>query len=203
MFCFKCGEQLRENSIFCHKCGAKVNADNNNEARENSNVVKNVNSELNEDYKSKVNNPQVFLGPFHKYGELMNISGRSPRKDYVWVSLMSSIPYVGILFFLIFGIPVMIRRCHDFEGKNQDLEGRNQGGDPTLIIMGIVIVGRILLIVIALGNSEILGLRENELVPCLIFVLLFLLPIEIGLLCAKGKNGRNKYGPNPLDFDPS
>ena len=62
MFCFKCGEQLRENSIFCHKCGAKIKADNNNEARDNSNIaVENTNSESNEDYKSKVNNPQVFL----------------------------------------------------------------------------------------------------------------------------------------------
>ena len=174
MNCSVCSTQFKPNARFCGVCGASVTIE-----------------DLGYDNDGKsTENPMIGFGQAIKLGfsKYADFGGRATRAEYWWwlllVVLVGWVPLIGTLFTLVTFIPsfaVTSRRLHDVgrSGWWQAL--------PWLLVVVTVITG------VLSGSNDLWAILAVVSVLSAIAVWILLLV----WLCMRGREGANKYGPDP------
>lgn len=222
MFCAYCGKELPSNVVFCPYCGNKSvipkDEDNNTRIIEPSYQGQETVNNCNENTTDVMTNPTItgstyydsigsnsenilekddptYANPFSKTG-LFNYRGRRSRSDYFKVgcttaiiqNALKKVPVVNVIviFVLIYvNFTNASKRLHDID-------------KPTSWAIVLGILDFVCGFIIGVVETSVSGVGSFNTV--MLSIAIPFIP-RIILLCIKGTDGPNQYGPDPLAIE--
>lgn len=219
MFCAYCGKELPPDAAFCPYCGNKavkpkegidttaiepINQDltydsysNNSDTAANSNAADSI---PGESIEVKLKNVSEKDEPTHaklfsKTG-LFNYRGRRSRSDYFKVGCTTAIIQNALKKVPIINVVILFLLIYvNFTNASKRLHDINK---PTVWAVALVVLDFISGFVMGFGESFVGGAGSFNTV---LLVLAIPFVPRIILLCIKGTDGPNQYGPDPLALD--
>lgn len=206
-FCAYCGEKLPSNITFCPFCGNKIivpKEDINTENVESTYSDKGTdgtsydNIRLGSDSISEKDDP-TYAKPFSKTG-LFNYRGRRSRSDYFKVGCTTAIIHNTVKKIPVVNIIILALLIYiNFTNASKRLHDINK---PTSWAIGLAVLDMTTTMVIEYGNSLVSkGEPFNTVMTIYVIAMAMIFLPRIILLCIKGTDGPNQYGPDPLVID--
>ena len=218
MFCAYCGKELPPNVVFCPYCGNKSvlpKEDNNTQIVEPTYQRQDTVNSYNENttdvtmnsavtgsayydnkgfdaYSVSAKDDPTYAKPFSKTG-LFNYRGRRSRSDYFKVGFTTALVQnafkkVPVLNVIIIVVLIYVnftnasKRLHDID-------------KPTAWAIALVVLDFISGFIMGLGDTYAGSFETLMLTLAIPFI------PRLILLCIKGTEGPNQYGPDPLAMD--
>lgn len=215
MFCAYCGKELPPNVVFCPYCGNKSvlpKEDNNTQIVEPTYQRQDTANSYNENTADVTTNPAVtgsayydnkgsdaysvsakddptYAKPFSKTG-LFNYRGRRSRSDYFKVGFATAVVQNALKKVPVINVIVIITLIYvNFTNASKRLHDIDK---PTSWAIALGILDFI--------SGFIVGLRDVPFETAMLTLAIPFIPRLI-LLCIKGTEGPNQYGPDPLAMD--
>lgn len=182
-FCSKCGQKLEENSLFCPNCGQKIVT----EQATNINVNTNSTPDTTPVNLQKVQSSDVQVNTNQEQnkkkntGGFFSFTGRLNRLGYLWRIMLNG---VCIVFFIAF---------------LQDAFSSSKSGN----LAEAFLISLVVILIIGVSSLSLSVRRCHDLNQSGWLALVSLIPFinvlfSIYLMFAKGTDGDNLYGPDPL-----
>ncbi len=217
MFCAYCGKELPANVVFCPYCGNKsvlpkedhntqiieptyqrqdtANSYNENTANDtmNSAVTGSAyyDNKGSDAYTVSVKDDPTYAKPFSKTG-LLNYRGRRSRSDYFKVGFATAIVQNALKKVPVINVIVIIILIYvNFTNASKRLHDIDK---PTSWAVALVVLDFISGFIVGFGEYN-MSFNTMMLTIAIPFI------PRIILLCIKGTEGSNQYGPDPLAMD--